>query len=197
MAKRDFSGESFFNLLFRAFRFLISRFRGRFYSFLNMFHKDSSKNIIIGRMSRFINSKYILFKKNVSFGDNLRIECFNCKNKEPMIIIGNNTSFGDNLHIGSTNKIYIGNDVLGASKILIIDHNHGTPKNLIKEGIIEPKNRELTSNGSIYVGNNVWIGENVIILAGTYIKDGALIPANSIVRGNVEKNTIFSMSNEK
>lgn len=190
---RDFTNESIYNMLLRLIKALLVRYRGFIFYFFYSFHNKSGFSSKFGRNIRFINTKSIELAKNVSFGDNCRLECFSPteQNKNIKIKIGENTSFGDNLHIGSINGVDIGKNVLGASKILIIDHNHGNVKNLIQDSLIAPRDRILHSKGKIFIGDNVWIGEGVIILSGARIGNSSIIPAYSIVKGEVECNTIY------
>ena len=189
--KRDFTNESLFNLIFRINRAFFSRLRGAIFHFSSFFYKNSGTNSKFGINPKFLNSKSIFLNNNVSFGDNCRIECFNTTKNEIKISIGKNTSFGDNLHLGSINKITIGSNVLCGSKILVIDHNHGTPRKLELEFDIPPAHRNLISNGEIIIEDNVWIGEGAIILAGSLIQKGAIIPAYSIVNGFVISKSIY------
>lgn len=46
-------------------------------------------------------------------------------------------------------------------------------------------NTELTCRGDVVIGNDVWIGFDVIILSGTTIGNGAVIGAQSLVRGEI------------
>jgi len=44
---------------------------------------------------------------------------------------------------------------------------------------------ELTCRGDVVIGNDVWIGFDTIILSGSKIGNGAIIGANSVVRGEI------------
>lgn len=191
--KRNFNNESIVNYVFRLFRAVNGRLRGRFFYSLNAFAKGSSSKIYIGKGIRIINSKSILLNDNVNFGIMARLECFNNTNDNDIkITIGNDTSFGDYLHIGALNKVCIGNYVLGGSNILIIDHNHGNPKkDMETNDITAPRHRNLTSKGEIIIKDNVWIGDNVTILANTTIGTGAIIASGSIVTKTVNDYTVF------
>jgi len=48
--------------------------------------------------------------------------------------------------------------------------------------------------GDVVIGNDVWIGFDTIILSGTTIGDGAIIAANSVVRGEVEPYALYAGS---
>lgn len=197
MKGRDTSNESYFNIFLRILRALTIRLRGKTYSFFKVFHSKSSSKIFLGNNFRVKNGKWIYLNHNVGFGDNCRLESFSYNDdgqvKDPKISIGHNTSFGDMLHIGAINKVTIGNNVLGASKILIIDHDHGRGgKHLLGyKDNISPRDRPLVSKGEIKIGNDVWLGESVVILAGANIGDGAIIGANAIVTKEVPAYSVF------
>ena len=196
MYVRDLSNESFYNSLRRINRALKIRWRGGLFGFFKVFAHGSGRNTTIGASPKIINSRGILLGHNVGFGDLCRLECHypdsNTVVSDVKIIIGDNTSFGDFFHIGAINSIHIGKNVLGGSKILIIDHDHGKcGTHLIREVNIAPRERELVSKGTIVIGDNVWIGEGAIILAGTTIGSGAVIAANSIVKGDVLPNKVY------
>jgi len=193
MFKRDFTNESILNSIDRLHRAVFIRLRGLKYYIFCSFYNRSGYSCKFGKNIKFINTKSIQLASNVSFGDNCRLECFNSNNNVVNIKIGSNTSFGDNLHIGSISYVEIGQNVLGASKILIIDHNHGNVKNLLQEAEIPPNKRSLVSSkGPIIIGDNVWLGEGAIILSGAMIGNGAIIPAYSIVKGQVDSNSIYN-----
>jgi acetyltransferase-like isoleucine patch superfamily enzyme len=193
---RDLSNESIVNLLFRIQSAAKVRIRGMIYHAFGIFATGSGKQITFGTNPKFMNSKWIYMEENVGFGNFVRLEAYSSKelqdNSGLKIIIGSNTSFGDFVHIGAINKITIGKNVLGASKILIIDHDHGKGQKFLESyRDIPPRHRELTSKGTITIGDNVWIGESAVILAGAKIGDGCIIAANSIVKGNVPPYTVF------
>jgi acetyltransferase-like isoleucine patch superfamily enzyme len=47
-------------------------------------------------------------------------------------------------------------------------------------------------NGDVIIENDVWIGFDTIILSGAHICNGAVIGANSLVKGLVEPYTIYA-----
>lgn len=112
----------------------------------------------------------------------------------PIIQFGDNVSVNDDVHIGCTNKVIIGNNVLMASKIYISDHNHGyyDERNLSKHESpdIPPLLRKLSNELQVTIEDNVWIGELVSVLPGSYIGRGSVIGANSVVIGDIPPYTI-------
>ncbi|MHB9057057.1 MAG: LbetaH domain-containing protein [Paludibacteraceae bacterium] len=138
-------------------------------------------------------------QENMYIGDNfsalssLRMETFNqYKNQifSPKLIIGKNVAFNNDCHIGCINRIEIGDNVLGASRIYITDHYHGE----ISSGDLNviPVLRPLYSKGPVVIKNNVWIGEGVTILPGVTIGENSIIGANSVVNRDVPANAVVA-----
>jgi len=103
--------------------------------------------------------------------------------------IGRNNNFGKNHNFGSEPYlIKIGNNFNSASNINFITHDGSIRvlRNLYpeyaKSDLIKP----------IIIGNNVFIGMNVNILPGTHIGDNVIIGAGSIVKGQIESNSIYA-----
>ncbi len=197
--KRNFSNESLINYLLRFKRAVGGRVRGRLLVFCCAFANGTSNKIYFGRGLRLINSKSLWMGEGVSFGIMARIECHGQgEGSENLIMIGSKTSFGDYFHAGAINRIQIGSNVLGGSNILIVDHNHGNPaKDMQVKEVEIPRLRPLTSNGPIVIEDNVWIADNCVILAGAHIGTGAIISANSIVKGHVPPFSIYSSNKKK
>lgn len=194
MIKRDFTAESLVNWILRALRAAMGRWRGFFYRSLHMFAEGTGADLVFGVCPRLINTKAMRLGRSVHFGAMARLECYGglASDGQPRLLIGDATSFGDYCHIGVANRVVIGRRVLGASHILILDHNHGTPKmDIANENVSDPKTRELMSRGEVIIDDDVWIGEGVIILAGSYIGVGAIIAAHTIVRGKIPAKSIY------
>lgn len=142
---------------------------------------------------------YIEGHKYISIGDNfrcrhhLRLEAlveYGSQSFKPTISIGNNVTIEANFHLGSINRVCIGNGVLIASNVLITDHSHGdfSPEQLA----LEPLERKLYSKGEVVIGNNVWIGEDVTIFPGVTIGDNVIIGAKSLVNSSFDSNCIIA-----
>lgn len=70
-----------------------------------------------------------------------------------------------------------------AAQCYIIDMDHGVKKNTIisnQPNIVE----------KVFIGNDCWLGANVTVLKGSYLDDGAVVGAKSLVKGYVESNSI-------
>lgn len=137
--------------------------------------------------------KYISIGDNFISGARFRLEAhsnFAENVYSPKITIGNNVNINFDCHIGCINEIKIGNDVLIASKVLIIDHDHGDIN--LQSVKVAPMKRPLVSKGKISIGNNVWIGEGCVLMAGVDIGDNCIIGANSVVTKKFDANTVIA-----
>lgn len=132
--------------------------------------------------------------KNFIAGDYLKLEAvtrFRGQSFTPRIVIKDNVSMNDFIHIGATNYIEIGNNVLMASKIFISDHNHGHYRGEQQAlPATPPAERPLTDDQQVIIGDNVWLGEFVSVLPGSVIGAGAIIGSNSVVSGVIPPETI-------
>lgn len=136
--------------------------------------------------------QYIKIGKGFTTGFNCRIDALNINNlKEKYLLeIGENVEINDDVHIGATEKIIIGDDVLIASKVYISDHNHGSYKGEEQDSPMSiPKKRKIYSS-PIKIEKNVWIGEFVSILQGVTIGEGAIIGTMSVVTKDIPPYTI-------
>lgn len=142
----------------------------------------------IGRYTTYIGEQYISIGKNSYIGDYGRLtayshypltnQCFT-----PKILIGDNCSIGPQSHITAINNITIGNNVLTGPRVLITDNAHGESIDNILD--IAPSRRNLVSNGSVIIEDNVWIGEGAMIMPNVKIGKGSIIAANSVVTKDI------------
>ena len=146
----------------------------------------------------FSNARIIRFpieirgKKHIDFGLNLttgvgcRIEAYPVMRYKKVIVFGKNVQLNDYVHITAMNMVYIGNNVLMASKIYISDCTHGSYKGNEDDSlpISIPIEREY-SISQVIIEDNVWIGEGVSILPGVTIGKGSIIGANSLINRSI------------
>jgi acetyltransferase-like isoleucine patch superfamily enzyme len=81
----------------------------------------------------------------------------------------------------SGNGITLGDYVLLAPGVMLLPTNHAYSRRDIPirhQGFLPSKN-------GIVIEDDVWIGANSVILDGSYIHQGAIIAAGSVVRGDV------------
>jgi len=135
---------------------------------------------------------------HITIGDNfssfavLRIEAYQKhlnNNYTPELIIGNNVSVNHDCHFGCVNKIFIGNNVLIASKVFITDHFHGSSDT--ESLSLPPSERKVQSRGPVIIEDNVWIGEGVAIMPGTTIGANCIIGANAVVTKSFPANSVI------
>ena len=112
------------------------------------------------------------------------------------IVIGKNCYVGEMSKIWSSIEITIGNNVLIAHNVNIIDNNsHPTNnyerrnhyKNIYTNG--HPKEIDLREK-PIKINDDVWIGFNSIILKGVTIGEGAIVAAGSVVTKDIPPFTV-------
>jgi len=131
-----------------------------------------------------------------------------CNSKGARIFVGKRSHFSEwvevqsqgYLHIGDGfninrysriicyDKITIGNNVVVAQFVSVLDHDHRWVKksgNLLFEGY---------SSDPVSIGNNVWIADKVTILKGANIGNNVIIGANSVVKGKFRDNVLIAGS---
>lgn len=136
--------------------------------------------------------RWIVFGSQFTCGRALRIDALgNAATTAPLIRIGANVAMNDYVHIGAVDSITIGDRVLIGSKVLIIDHDHGSygKAGLHSDPRIAPEERELLT-APIIIEDDVWIGEFVSVLAGVRIGKGSVIGTMSTVTRNIPPYTL-------
>jgi acetyltransferase-like isoleucine patch superfamily enzyme len=95
---------------------------------------------------------------------------------------------GENSHINSGTVLYTGNGIKIGKNVLIAANCTIAPTNHQYEGAHPPINRQRfrPSKGGILIEDDVWIASNCVVLDGAIIRQGAVIGALSLVRGEVE-----------
>ncbi len=99
------------------------------------------------------------------------------------IKLGDHVVINDYSRIVSMEKIILGNNVLLAQYVSILDHDHDFEA--LKQGDF---NTYITS--PIIIGNNVWIGDKATITKGVTIGDNVIVAANSVVTKDVPSNVV-------
>lgn len=103
----------------------------------------------------------------------------------PRIRIGDRVVSSGNLIIGSVEQVDIGDDVLLACNVTILDNLHGF------ENAHEPYKYQAPQRiAPVEVGRGCWIGQNVVILPSVRIGEMSIIGANSVVTGNIPERSI-------
>jgi acetyltransferase-like isoleucine patch superfamily enzyme len=150
----------------------------------------------LGPGCRLIGARHIYLGRGVYAERNLWLEAvssYQTQHFDPQITVGDYVCFSDGVHISSVSSITIGSHTLFGSRIYVSDHNHGIYKGRNQSRPEEPPARRMLGGGGpVVIGENVWIGDNAIIIGPADIGNGAVIAANSVVRGAVACNTIVA-----
>lgn len=99
------------------------------------------------------------------------------------LVIGDSTYINENARIHCKKKITIGNNCAIAWNTNIMDTDLHT---------IHYTEKLKNDDKAITIGNHVWIGANTTILKGTTIKDNVIIGANSVIKGTLNSQHIYS-----
>ena len=130
---------------------------------------------------------YIHPQGDLFIGENSRLMCWSEFEKKhlprqrltPNLKIGKNFHATRNLTIQCAGNITIGDDVLVASDVFIINYNHG----------LSPLTKSYLENdldvSEVIIEDGVWIGNNVIVLPGVRIGRKSIIGAGSVVTKDV------------
>jgi len=150
----------------------------------------------LGPGCRIIGGRHISFGKDIFAERNLWLEAvtaFGSQRFHPEIGIGDHVCFSDGVHISSIASIAIGSHCLFGSRIYVSDHNHGIYKGEHQSRPEEPlAHRLLGGGGPVVIEENVWVGDNSVIVGPATIGRGAIVGANSVVRGVVPANTMVA-----
>ena len=129
--------------------------------------------------------QYIKCGKDVYIGENSKLLCWDSHrgkkfDKSPEIILGDNLHITRNFVLQCANRIEIGNNVLIASDVFMIDYNHGM--NPLAESYLH---NPLDISEGIIIKDGAWIGNNVIILGGVEIGEKTIVGAGSVVTHSI------------
>lgn len=119
------------------------------------------------------------FGKNIYFGKNIAIDV-------PLggsLHIEDNVKFNMDIVVAASSSISIGAHTQIAEFVSIRDSDHGIA---LGELIVE----QPLTYAAVSIGCDVWLARGVAVLKGSFIKDGAVIGANAVVRGLIPKNSI-------
>lgn len=142
-----------------------------------------SVNPIIGPISKEIRAicAKLIFKKA---GRNVNLENLAYFGNGNEIEIGDNSGIGKRCRIPS--NIKIGNNVMMAEEVIILNQNHQ-----FKDSSIPLNMQGYQEKTKLEIGDDVWIGTRVIVLPQVNsIGSGAIIGAGSVVTKNVDSMAI-------
>ncbi len=96
------------------------------------------------------------------------------------LTIGRRTSISRFCVPSAAKSVTIGESVLMARGVYIADHNHGH-----RQPGVPVRDQALDDIAAVMIGDGAWLGQNVVILPGSRVGRGAVVGANSIVRGTI------------
>jgi acetyltransferase-like isoleucine patch superfamily enzyme len=150
---------------------------------------------IYGSRIKFNIFKKIYFGKSINvevkkdsfltIGENFITRNFcNLKVTGGRLKIGKNVFMNNGVSINCHQEIEIGDNTIFGEGIKVYDHDHRIENEMLyrDSGYVKKK---------VKIGKNVWIGSNVVVLKGSIIGENCVIGAGSIVRGEIEENTIY------
>jgi acetyltransferase-like isoleucine patch superfamily enzyme len=87
-------------------------------------------------------------------------------------------------------RIEIGDDVLIAQMVSILDHDHAFE---VADGALTVA-RTAYDTAPVVIGDNVWIGDKATILRGVTVGPNAVVAANAVVTRDVAPFTVVAGS---
>ena len=120
---------------------------------------------------------------NITIADHVMIDAF-VKIKPAGgsgdVVVGRGTAINSGTVIYTGNGVTIGEDVAIAANCTFAPTNHALARDqrIVDQGF-------LPSRGGILVEDDVWIGANVVLLDGAILRQGCVIGAGAVVRGEM------------
>jgi virginiamycin A acetyltransferase len=100
---------------------------------------------------------------------------------------------GENSYVNSGTVIYTGNGIRIGNNALIAANCTFAPTNheyRLRDKLIREQGF-MASKGGIIIEDDVWIGANSVVLDGAIVRQGAVIGAGSIIRGELDAYGIY------
>jgi len=101
-----------------------------------------------------------------------------------LLRVGDRTVINAECILTAVEQIVIGNDVMIAPRVYILDVNHRFTNRLI------PISKQGYDTEPVFIGDGVWIGTGAVVTKGVKIGEGAIIGANAVVTCNIPAYTI-------
>lgn len=108
------------------------------------------------------------------------------------VIIGKGTSIGHSFNVlcPKNTEIIIGEDCLFSWNLTVVSNDGHTIFDVKKNKAVNVSDNNETRR--VEIGNHVWIGANCTILYETYIGEGCIVGASSLVKGKYPNNCMIS-----
>ncbi len=95
------------------------------------------------------------------------------------IIIGNNSGIGAFSFVGGAGGVTIGDNVIIGQRVSFHPENHNY------DDVKVPIRLQGVNRKGITIENDCWVGANVVFLDGSYVGEGTVVAAGSVVRGSI------------
>lgn len=154
-----------------------------FFKKVKSFYHFKRGDIKLGTNLKFYGQIY-----DVNIGSNLNISdnCIFEFSADSELSVGDNCFFSYGIVISCRKFIKIGDNVQIGEYTSIRDNTH----DYNDYGLPMKNNKDLKDD--IIIENNVWIGRGCIIMPGSIIREGVVVGANSIIKGELKSNKIYA-----
>jgi acetyltransferase-like isoleucine patch superfamily enzyme len=98
--------------------------------------------------------------------------------------IGDGTYINYGTNVAATDRVEVGRNCAIGQYSIIMDNDYHTPEDHLRFGASAP----------VVIEDDVWIGARSIVLRGSHIGRGAVIGANSVVKGTIPPYTLAAGS---
>jgi len=137
------------------------------------------------------NKKLIDFGRGLTTGVGCRLDAFSFDNEQTKKIkFGSCVQINDYVHIAAVESVFIGDNVLIASKVFISDHNHGSYSGEMHSDPNQPPALRPIISKPVMIDDNVWLGELVCIMPGVTVGKGSIVGAHSVVTHDIPSYSI-------
>ncbi len=142
----------------------------------------------ISSIDSIANPDNISVGTNTFFGRLLRLSAikdYHGRQYDGHIYIGSECSIFSYVYIGAAYCVTIGNHVTIASRVTVLDHDHGIfiPDVSV---MVQP-----LVGAPIHIGDYCWIGEGAVILKGVELGKGCIVGANAVVTQSYPNGSII------
>ena len=149
------------------------------YAFIYLSVKNKARRIFIDRGMRINKLKYLKIGNNLSIGHSSRflfVEKYYGESYTPAAFLGNNITIGSHFSLLSAAPIFIDDNCLIASYVLISSENHSISLESGDSYTTLPLEAK-----PVHIGKGCWIGEKAVILPGVTLGDRVIVGAGSVV----------------
>jgi virginiamycin A acetyltransferase len=104
------------------------------------------------------------------------------------LIIGQDCAINSGCVIYTGNGVSVGNGVAIAANCTFapVNHAYQARNQMIRSQGFEP------GKGGIVIEDDVWIGANCVLLDGSLLRQGCVVGAGSVVRGELDAYTVYA-----